>query len=49
MDGVREVGHNGGWYGFLAIVVFVAVTGKPHGNPLLTGFVELQRADARLI
>ena len=41
MGGVRGVGRNGGWYGFIAII------GTPHGGPLLTGFVKLQREEAR--
>ena len=42
LDGIGGVGHNGGWYRFVTVI------GTPHGDTWLAGFVELQRAEARL-
>ena len=49
LDGVGEVGRNGGWDGFVAVNDFVAVIGTPHSDTLLTGFVGLQQEEARLL
>ena len=38
-----ELGSNGGWGGFVAVIE------TPHSDPLLTGFEGLQRAEARQI
>ena len=43
------MGGNGKLDRFIAIILFVAVVGTPHGVPLLGGFVVLQRAESRLI
>ena len=45
LDGVWEVGRNGKWDRFVAIIVIVAVVGTPHIVPLLVGFVGLQWAE----
>ena len=49
MEIVREVQRNGGWYGFVAVIGFIAVIGTPYGDPLLSGFEVFQRAEAILI
>ena len=46
LDGVGEVGRNGGWDIFVAIITFTAVIKNPHDDPLR--FVGLQRVEARL-
>ena len=43
------MGHNGNWYGFIAVIMIVDVIGNPHGVPMLAIFVGLQRSEARLI
>ena len=43
------MGCNGKWYGFVAVIVFIAVIITPHSDTLCAGFVGLQRAKARLI
>ena len=35
LDGVRELGRNGGWYRFVFVIVSVVVIGMTHGDPLL--------------
>ena len=49
MDGISEVGRNGGWDRFISAIAFFAVIGTPHGDPLIDGFVGLERAEARLV
>ena len=41
-----EVGCNGCWDGFVTVIAFVSVIVTPHGDPLLSGFVGLQREEA---
>ena len=43
MYGVREVGRNSGWDGYVAVI------GTPHNYPMLAGFVGLQQAQSVLI
>ena len=43
LEGVGEVGRNGKWYRFVAVIII------PNGVPLIYGFAELQRSEARLI
>ena len=49
MDVVGEVGRNVAWDGFVAVIVLVDVIGTPRGDPLLAGFVGLQRTETRSI
>ena len=42
LDGVRGVGSNGIGDGFVTVI------GTSHGDSMLSGFVKLQRAEARL-
>ena len=41
--------YNAGWDGFVSSIGLVGVIRKPHNNPILSGFVVLQWAEARLI
>ena len=43
------MGRNEGWDRFIAVIFFVDVIVKLHGDPLLADFVGLQQAGARLI
>ena len=43
------MGRNGGWDGFISAIVLDAVIRTPHSDPILSGFVGLQWAEARLI
>ena len=49
LDGVRAVGRNRKWDGFVTVIVLVAVIRTQHGDPMIASFVGLQRAEARLI
>ena len=46
MDSVGELGRNGCWDGFVAVIGFVVVIITPHSDPLITCFVRLQQAEA---
>ena len=39
-----EVGQNGGWDGFVAVIGFIDVIGPKHGDPMLNDFVGLYKA-----
>ena len=43
------MGRNGGLGGFVTLIAFGAVIRTTHGDSLITGFVVLQQAEARLI
>ena len=43
------MGRNGNLDGFVAVITIADAVGTPHGVPLLSGFVVLQQAEARLI
>ena len=43
------MGPNGGWYWFVTVIMFVAVIGIPHRDPLLSVFVGLQQEEVRFI
>ena len=42
------MGQNGNLDRFVAVIVIVAVFGIPHGVLLISGFVGLHRAEARI-
>ena len=49
MDGIGEVVINRQWDGFSTVILFGYVSITPHGDPLLSRFVGLQQAEAKLI
>ena len=49
LDSVGEVGCNGKWDIFFAVIMFVVVIRTPQGDLLLSGYLVLQQTEARLI
>ena len=45
-DGIGEVGRNGKWDSLVALIFIVTVIRTPYGDPLIFGFVGLQRPEA---